>query len=405
MSRRGRIRLEERFGETRFKAFLKSMSIQDIAEQICEHQIDKETKRKCEACIRAIYRAKVRLEASEKADKTYEPIDEFEAIPEIQKFIEYSRAKPIGERNLKNQLSQLARMWTWIRESGKPELVETQRPIMWTMEHIKYILPKIDEQQIGRYNYIQALRQFFKSCKKNELLNEPLLVAKRKDQRSPRGPSRSKDRFTPSEYTGKVRPLLLEDERLALDLHVTLKCRESVKGDSSLIGLEWENVNWNDDFYGFPMVTISVHESKTSGGTDWEHCPVDLWFSDLSSRLRAYYEKRTSDRIFDFNYDQYLLMFHKISDKLEWDIRPHDCRRSAGGWLRDLGLSDLAIGQYDTKSGKAVGFTGVGWENAEVYYRHYGKMNPLAVYDKKQRLDTSMFNGLVNKIVEQKQWG
>jgi hypothetical protein len=96
-------------------------------------------------------------------------------------------------------------------------------------------------------------------------------------------------------------------------------------------------------------------------------------------------------------------MYHKISDKLGWDIRPHDCRRSAGGWLRDLGLSELAIGQYDTKSGKAVGFTGVGWENSEIYYRHYGKMNPLAIYDKKRRLDTSMFNGLINKILEQKQ--
>ena len=105
----------------------------------------------------------------------------FEAIPEIQKFIEFSKAKKIG--NLTTQLNQLCLMWTWIKESARSELVETQRPIMWTMEHIKYILPKIDERQIGRYNYIQALRQFFRSANKNELLNEPLLAAKRKDQR------------------------------------------------------------------------------------------------------------------------------------------------------------------------------------------------------------------------------
>ncbi len=295
-------------------------------------------------------------------------------------------------------------MWTWIRESGKQELIETQRPILWDMNHMKYVLPKVDELQVGRYNYIQSLRQFFKSTNKDELLKEPLLAAKRKNQRSPRGPRRSKDRFTPQEYIEKIRPLLREDSLLALDLHVTLKCRESTTNDCSLIGLEWENVNWNDDVYGFPAVTITVHESKTNGGTDWEHCPVDLWFADLSTRLRVAYEKRTSNRIFNFKYDTYLTLYHKLEKKLGWPIRPHDCRRSAGGWLRDLGLSELAIGQYDTKNGKAVGFTGVGWENAEIYYRHYGKMNPLAIYDKKQRLDTSMFNGLVNKIVEQKQW-
>jgi integrase len=404
MSRRGRKRLEERFGETRFKALLKAMSIPDIAEQICEHQIDKEKKRKCEACRRAIYRAEERIEASEKADKTYEPIAEFKAIPEIHRFIEFSKAKRIKDRNLKNQLSQLCRMWNWIRESERTDLIETQRPILWEMKHVQYVLPKIDELQIGRYNYIQALRHFFKSANKDELLKEPLLAAKRKDQRSPKGPRRSKDRFTPQEYIEKIRPLLREDALLALDLHVTLKCRESTTNDCSLIGLEWENVNWNDAVYGFPTVTVTVHESKTNGGTDWEHCPVDLWFADLSSRLRIAYEKRTSDRIFDFKYDTYLLLYHKLEKKLGWPIRPHDCRRSAGGWLRDLGLSDLAIGQYDTKSGKAVGFTGVGWENAEIYYRHYGKMNPLAIYDKKQRLDTSMFNGLINKMVEQKQW-
>lgn len=30
----------------------------------------------------------------------------------------------------------------------------------------------------------------------------------------------------------------------------------------------------------------------------------------------------------------------------------------------------------------------------------YGKMNPLAIYDRSQRLDVNMFNGLIHKILE-----
>ena len=65
-----------------------------------------------------------------------------------------------------------------------------------------------------------------------------------------------------------------------------------------------------------------------------------------------------------------------------------------------MGLSDLAIGQYDQNSGEGVGFTGVGWENAEIYYTRYDKMNPIAIYDKNQKLDLSIFDGLILKILE-----
>ena len=164
------------------------------------------------------------------------------------------------------------------------------------------------------------------------------------------------------------------------------------------------NLDWKDSFYGFPMVTATVFEPKTGGGTKWEHCPIDLWFAGLSEELKKRYDERTSEYVFPFTYRQYQGLWNKISDALGQDYEAHDCRRSPSGWLRDLGLSDLAIGQYDARSGRAVGYAGVGWENAEIYFQRYGKMNPLAIYDRKQRLDTSMFNGLVNKIVQQKQW-
>ena len=402
MSKRGRIPLEKQMGEERFKALLKTMDIPSVASLICSHEIEEEKKRACEACRRSIYRAKERLEAAERSDKTYEPINDFAAIPEMQDFLEYYKGKTKA-LTAHNHFNLLFRMWQWIKDSGKPELVQLQRPAVWTIKHIDYILVKIDEQRISRYTWIQALRCFFKSIKRLDMLTETSLKARRRDMRSPKGASRPVDRFTPQIYLDKIRPVLNDEERFTVDMHLTLKCREGDRQKGSLLGLKWESINWNDNFYGFPAVTATVYEPKTAGGTRWEHCPVDLWFSDLSTRLKKRYDARTSEYVFSFSYPQYADLWNKISKALDQDFEAHDCRRSPSGWLRDLGLSDLAIGQYDARSGRAVGYAGVGWENAEIFFQRYGKMNPIAIYDKSQRLDTGMFDGLINKILEQKQ--
>lgn len=402
MSRPGRIRLEERVGEERFRALLKRMSVPDIAKLVCQHKIEEE-KSKCEACRRAIYRAKERLEAAERKDKTFEPIDYFAAIPEIRSFLEYCKGK-IKPGTQKDYQSKLFRMWTWIRDSEKPELLQLQRPAIWTLKHVDYILTRIDEQKVARYGWVQALRCFFRSIKRLDVLSETSLKARRRDMRSPKGPNRAVDRFTPQTYCEKIRPLLDENERFTVDMHLSLKCREGDRGRGSLLGLKWQDIDWNDTFYGFPMITATIFEPKTGGGTFWKHCPIDLWFSGLASNLKDRFTTRKDDYVFPFDYKAYLKLWNKISEALNEKFEPHDCRRSPSGWLRDLGLSDLAIGQYDARSGKAIGFAGVGWENAEIFFQRYGKMNPRAIYDKSQRLDTSMFNGLVNKIVQQKQW-
>lgn len=402
MSKRGRIPLEIKMGEARFKALLKTMEIPAIASLICEHEIDPEKKSKCEACRRAIYRAKQRLEETEKQDKTFQPIDSFEAIPEIAEFIDYCKGK-IKNETVRSFTSQLFQMWTWIRESDKPELIQLQRPAVWTIKHVDYILVKIDEKRISRYKWVQALRSLFKSMKRLDMLTETSLKARRRDMRSPDGASRPVDRFSPQTYCEKIRPLLTPDERFTVDMHLTLKCREGDREKGSLLGLKWQDIDWNDNSYGFPTVTATVFEPKTGGGTRWEHCPVDLWFAGLSLELKKRFDERTSEYVFPFTYVQYQDLWNKISEKLGQDFEAHDCRRSPSGWLRDLGLSDLAIGQYDARSGRAVGYAGVGWENAEIFFQRYGKMNPLAIYDKSQRLELTMFNGLIVKILEQKQ--
>lgn len=107
-----------------------------------------------------------------------------------------------------------------------------------------------------------------------------------------------------------------------------------------------------------------------------------------------------NEKIIPFDYKGYCRIWHRISKTLGVKLEPHDCRRSPAGWLRDLGLSDLAIGHYDPRTGQAIGYAGVGWENAEIYYQRYGKLNPRSIYDKKERLSIEIFNGLIQKILE-----
>lgn len=274
---------------------------------------------------------------------------------------------------------------------------------MWNERHIQFILAKIDTERMGRYGWIQSLRRLYESMKRSDMLSNPLLKARRVDMRSPNGASREIDRFTPSQFKQILESCDTEEERFIVKLHVTLKSREGNIGAGSLLGLKWGAINWTDTFYGVQLVTVTVYEPKTAGGTQWEHCPVDLWFSQLSEDLRKRFEIRpgySDGTIVGMDYPHYLAVWAKINQKLGTNYQPHDCRRSPSGWLRDLGLSDLAIGQYSPTTGKAVGYTGVGWENAEIYFTRYGKLNPLALFDKSQRLDISFFDGLINKIVE-----
>jgi hypothetical protein len=400
MSKRGRIPLEIKLGEPQFKALINSTSIEDIAEQVCNHQVDREKKRTCKACKRTIYRASERLRHKEREEKTFAAIDDFEAIPEIQQYLAYSKAKYLGHDNVSQTFNRLKRMWTWVKEN--PEFADSQRPIMWQEKHLVFILGKIEKLNIARYHDIQALRRLFEANKRNDMLKNLLLRAKAKDLRSPKGQTRTSDRFTPTELMDILK-VCSPDEAFYIQLHVTLKCREGNKEKASILNLKWSDINWNDNFYGFEMVTARVFESKTGGGMLWEHCPIDLWWSDLSAKLKERYERRTSDWILPYKKQQYETLWQRISKTLHKDYQPHDCRRSPSGWLVDLDLPSLALGQCNMTSGRAIGFTGAGWENSKVFFDRYGKMNPQAIYDKRLKLNTDIFTGLIKKILEQKQ--
>lgn len=231
-----------------------------------------------EVSTKTVKRAWNKLKRETKKEITYERIEEWYdkrtdryLIPEIRKFIEYQKAKKVGWKPIVNKLK---RYWLFL---------DKKRPSMWTIDDVQLILSRLssinkeDNKQklliprmksIAIYDQKQAFRRFFESQSKRELLDHPLLKARRKDMRSPQGVRREKTRFTPRQFEDISNCLINDDEEFAIKLHVTLKCREgSNKNSSGLMGLKWKGVNWDDAFYGFPMTTIDVYESKTGGGT------------------------------------------------------------------------------------------------------------------------------------------
>jgi len=401
MARRGATPFEEKIGVERFKELTKRLSPAEISKLYCNHYVDEDEKAKCKSCIRAVYRAMKRVREQDRAKKGLEPIDLFEDIPEIQTFIEYERDVK-QKKSWKSNLNQIKEFWMQIRED--PELKQISRPALWDERHIIFILKKLKEREIALYAPKKALRMFFESQGNHKLRKLPLIGARRKDMRSPKGAKRKETSYTPNEYA-KIREFINSEEKLGTDIHVTVKSREGDKGRGSLLDAQWKHINWHDSFYGFPTVTIDIYEPKTKGGTWWRHIPLDLWFGDLSKRLFEKWEKLgkpAEGYILDFTYQEYLKLWHKISWFMKKKLEPHDCRRSAGSWLRDLGCSELALGQYNPTTGEAIGYTGVGWENSEIYFQRYGKMNPKAIYNKRLRLDTNIFTGLIHKILENK---
>lgn len=379
--------IHDRIGEERFRKLMETMSVPDMCVLLCTHHAKDELRRDCQACRRAIYRSINTLKQRDHRDKSLDVIDNFDKIPEIQSMDEFLSARGVIKSTRQHIQRQLFRMWSWVRESGNDALIQTQRPALWDIEHIQYILSRITEMRIARYSWVQALRRLFESQRRDSLLKHNLLRARRKDMRSPRGrrKNRVKDYATPEDFKKMLDACDSDRERLKLKIHVTLKSREGGSNRhrtlmASFCNLAWERVNWEDTFYGqdMPKVTVTVFETKTGGGTLWEHCPLDLYWSHLPDEFKAYWESEGCPKegfVWGTDtYDDYLDLFHGLMEKTGLDLTPHDMRRTGATWLHNQGADNLAIGQYDSGTGRAIGFGGVGWENAEVYFKTYGRI-------------------------------
>ena len=263
--------------------------------------------------------------------------------------------------------------WQWLRKNHR--LASKQRPVLWDIEVVQFILAKISELGVASYGYKQAFRQFFWSQNKTDLIRHPLLRARRKDMRSPNCVSTRKDFSTPEEFE-RIRksPKMLPDEIITMELHATLGCREGkplVNPNASLLGINWGR-------YNREVKTIDVWEPKTGGGTWWRDIPLDLFFRDLPAKLETLWlslDKPSEGRILPWSYEQLRGIYKKASKILGRKINPHDARRSHATWLLDADCDVRAIiGEYNPQRGEGRAL-GVGWENPEIFFRRYGRLS------------------------------
>jgi len=378
--------LYERVGEERFRKLMETLTVPQISTLLCTHHEKDELRARCNACRRAIYRSISQIKEKDRRDQSLSPIDNFELIPEIQRFKDYLGDVAVATRH--KWLTYIKRSWELIRESKRPKLIQNQRPLLWDTETIDYILSEVTNLNVASYQWKQALRRLFESMGRFELLKYKKLKARRRDQISPKGSRRVKTYATPKEFLTMLDNCDTEYERLKLKVHVTIKSREGSlprhrELGASFCNLRWERVLWNDEYYNPPKATIGVFETKTGGGTLWTHCPLDLYWHDLPQQFRAYWESLgcpTEGYVWgEESYEEYKALFHKIMERTGLDLTPHDMRDTGASWLHSLGADNLAIGQY-TPGQNAIGFGGVGWENAEIYFQRYGRLTPEAVF-------------------------
>lgn len=375
--------LYEKVGEARFRTLMETLTVPQIAQLLCTHHHKDELRAKCASCRRAIYRSIKTLREKDQTAKSLSPIDNFNLIPEIQKLREFMA----DLRTAKEQIRHIERCWLMIRESGRKSLLQKQRPALWDKEVIDYIIARLVKKKVALYNWKQALRRLFECLGRFDLMKYKKLKARRRDMQSPKGKKRIKTYVTPEEFNQMLGACDTDRERLKLKVHVSLKCREGGEKHhretgASFCNLLWERVLWEDAYYGAPRTTIAVYETKTGGGTLWTHCPLNLYWRKLPDDFKAYWESQGCPKEGyvwgEETYGDYRRLFKKIRQRTGLDVRPHDMRNTGATWLHSMGADNLAIGQYSPGQ-DAIGFGGVGWENAEIFYQRYGRLTPKAV--------------------------
>ena len=332
---------------------------------------------KLPSAVRTVKRALKRVKRRRAEEESYKGVTGigFEGLPEIQKFIEYQNAKGARYKTVARRLERIY------------EYLGRVRPVLWGRDEIIKALAAVNTGRISRtgkpmatYHWKQALRHFFYSQGKLILAKDPLLIARRRDMRSPNGVTIRKDYWDLDEFKEMLekcrdeikgfKGCSTEDKQLILWTHFVLNSREGYNRKGGLLGLRWEYVHWD-------RMTCDVYETKTGGGTLWEDCPLTLFGNELPRLLKLRWEKarRPSEGlIFDYFNGKKLLNLYKHVSKGKYI--PHDANHSHATLCRSVlkVRSEAIIGQYNARTGRAKGIVGRGWEEAENYFSRYARL-------------------------------
>jgi len=164
---------------------------------------------------------------------------------------------------------------------------------------------------------------------------------------------------------------------------VNLGCREGTKGNTGILSLKWEDINFKTR-----RCNLRDKGKKGKPARLWTQLPLDLfyWLNGFEA-LCTYHtqkygyrptnERHATGKCFPIAYQRYNRMFHDTRHRCECRINqdgetmiPHIFRKTHAQWAKRIGVS-LENLCGDTTSSPCVGFYGVGWDDPKIPMKYY----------------------------------
>lgn len=253
-------------------------------------------------------------------------------------------------------------------------------PANWTKtEVLNYLRGLSDGSQSGAYDAIRTIApQFTDKHNSNYMQVTRFRVKLKKRKRAIFGTELVMIHEALKHYE-------MDFELMILDFHITGAFREGTRDSvSGITGLEFSYFK-----KGFTLVDDYEGKGKTGFEMWWRNCPVDLFFPDLPSRLRKYWEDRgkpTDEKFLEEGYPQLLAIYKRIrtaiveywKGKTDPDVlsefaqlKPHDADKIHCNlcWEAEIPL-EVVAGEV-LGAGEGLGLVGRGWKSTDIIKKHY----------------------------------
>lgn len=349
--------------------------------------------------------AKKRLDIKHEAQKETE-LKDIEDYPEVKAYIEFADFQQVGRQQKRRTLRYLRELWeamgctnpkTWVFLTQDKNIPEELNIIAQLKKKIGF-----DESgQWKRPNKVLCLLGAFNRTFTGRLPKGYSMGLKREA-------GELKDFMEFDEFNDFISNLVdtqtmsMEGWEALYKAQVNMGCREGTKGNTGIVSLLWENIN-----YKTKRCKIRDKGKKGKPARLWTQIPLDLfyWLNGWEALIKWHeqrhgyiptQERHATGLVFPVNYDRYREMFHRtrhrctsrINQNLE-TMKPHIFRKTHAQWCRRIGIS-LENLCGNTESAPCIGRYGVGWDDPKIPLKYYLTPEPEEYKEQDQKIKTRL---------------
>jgi len=328
--------------------------------------------------------AQQRLDLKHESQKSKE-LRDIEEYEEVQTYLDHSKygSSPISSAQIKKTLAYLRKLWVWMCETGYPN------PREWTQKQLGQCMVKfVGKDKEGQWKSKATLLELWGAY--NRCFQGKLPKGWSAGLKRPAGELKD---FFEYEELAEFSKNLRDTEEMSREgwdaiysEQVNSGAREGAKGNTGILSLRWENMNFNER-----RCSIRDKVKKGQRARLWTNVPLDLfpWLNGWEKLMRWHEQrfgyratqgKHGMGKCFPVNYGQYLRQFretrHRCNSRIRQDLEtlvPHIFRKTHAQYCKRIGIS-LENLCGDTKGGDVCdGRYGVGWTNPNVPLKYYLK--------------------------------